>query len=211
MRADGRFGGQQERGGPVGHLAGHGGGDLAALADGLEGGHLLQRRVGARALVGGEGGIRDDLVGERPGSLRGERALVTGEREVLHVGAADVPPVGDELGTVELADLGVAVARRPAVTAEGMPEALRRADRGGAPDRHEAHHLDAAREHQILLSRKDPVCREAHRLLRRAALAVDGRAGDGLGQTGAEPAGAGDVRGLRADLVDAPPDDVVDR
>jgi hypothetical protein len=122
----------------------------------------------------------------------------------------DVQAVGDEFGAVELAHLGLAIARRPPLATERVPESLRRADRRGAPDRDEAHRLNPAREHQILLSREDSVCREAHRLLRRAALAVDGRAGHRLGQPCAEPAGAGDVGGLGPDLIDAPPDDVVD-
>ena len=51
---------------------------------------------------------------------------------------------------------------------------------------------------------------EVHGLLRRAALAVDRRARHLLGQAGREPAGAGDVAGLRADRVDAAEDDVLD-
>ena len=49
-----------------------------------------------------------------------------------------------------------------------------------------------------------------HRLLRGAALAVDGGPGDVIGQAGGEPAGARDVAGLGADLIDAAEDDVVD-
>ena len=48
-------------------------------------------------------------------------------------------------------------------------------------------------------------------LLRRTALAVDGGARDVLGEAGHQPAGAGDVTGLRADAVDVAEDDVVDR
>ena len=51
---------------------------------------------------------------------------------------------------------------------------------------------------------------EVDRLLRRAALPVDGDAGHLLGQPGGEPGGAGDVAGLRPDRVDAAEDDVVD-
>ena len=51
---------------------------------------------------------------------------------------------------------------------------------------------------------------EVHGLLRRAALAVDGRAGHLVGEAGGEPAGARDVAGLGADGVDAAEDHVVD-
>jgi hypothetical protein len=50
----------------------------------------------------------------------------------------------------------------------------------------------------------------ARHLLGGAALPVDGDAGDLLGQPGGEPAGAGDVAGLRADGVDAAEHDVLD-
>ena len=50
-----------------------------------------------------------------------------------------------------------------------------------------------------------------HGLLGRAALPVDRRARDLVGQAGGEPARARDVAGLRADRVDAAEDDVLDR
>jgi hypothetical protein len=50
------------------------------------------------------------------------------------------------------------------------------------------------------------------RLLRRAALSIDGGAGHALGQTlRREHAVARDVRGLRADLIDAAEDHVLDQ
>ena len=48
------------------------------------------------------------------------------------------------------------------------------------------------------------------RLLGRAALPVHGDAGNGFGQAGREPRGAGDVAGLRADGVYAAEHDIVD-
>ena len=48
------------------------------------------------------------------------------------------------------------------------------------------------------------------RLLRRAALTVDGRARHGLGPAGGEDRIAADVERLLADLHDAAPDNVVD-
>ncbi len=47
-------------------------------------------------------------------------------------------------------------------------------------------------------------------LLRGAALAVDRHTGHLFGQSGGQPAGAGDVPGLRADGVEAAEDDVLD-
>ena len=52
--------------------------------------------------------------------------------------------------------------------------------------------------------------REVHGLLGGAALAVDRRARDLLGQPGRQPGRPGDVAGLRADGVDAAEDDVLD-
>ena len=49
-----------------------------------------------------------------------------------------------------------------------------------------------------------------HRLLRRAALAVDGGARHVVGKTGDEPARARDVAGLGSDGVDTAEHDVVD-
>ena len=51
----------------------------------VEPGHLLQRRVGARALVDGHVAERDDLVVEAARRDRGQRALVALERELLHL------------------------------------------------------------------------------------------------------------------------------
>ena len=53
--------------------------------------------------------------------------------------------------------------------------------------------------------------REVDGLLGRAALAVDGGAGDVLGAAGHQPAGAGDVAGLAADGVDVAEHHVLDR
>ena len=52
--------------------------------------------------------------------------------------------------------------------------------------------------------------REVRRLLRRAALAVDGRRRDLEREPGAQPRGAGDVERLLADLAHAAADDLAD-
>jgi hypothetical protein len=50
-----------------------------------------------------------------------------------------------------------------------------------------------------------------HRLLRRAALAVDGDTGDVVGQSGHEPCRTRDVAGLGTDRVATAHDHVLDR
>ena len=74
-----------------------------------------------------------------------------------------------------------------------------------------AHVLHAAGDDQVGGAAHHGLGGEVHGLLRRAALAVDGGAGHLVGQAGGEPAGAGDVAGLRADRVDAAEDHVLDR
>jgi hypothetical protein len=132
--------------------------------------------------------------------------------EPLHVLAGQVPVAGDHLGAVELGDLGVAVAARPARGAgEGaLGEAERRGGGHRRRDRDLRHVLHAARHDQVGRPGQDGLRGEVHGLLRGAALPVDGDAGDLLGEAGGEPAGAGDVAGLRADGVDAAEHDVLD-
>ena len=80
----------------------------------------------------------------------------------------------------------------------------------GQPDGDHAHVLDAAGDHQVLHAGPDAHCGEAHGLLAGPALAVDGGAGDGLGQARRPPGGAGNVAGLRSEGVDAAEHDVLD-
>ena len=133
------------------------------------------------------------------------------QRELLHLGAADVPLVGDHLGRAELADLLIAIAGPPAGrAAEGVGEAIGLAGQHGRRDRDGVHVLHAAGDDQILGSAHHALGREMHRLLGRAALAVDGHAGDVFGQARRQPAGTGDVAGLRTDGVAAAEDHVLD-
>jgi hypothetical protein len=128
----------------------------------------------------------------------------------LHVLAADCPLLRDEVGAPDLVDLDVAVARVPA---GGAGVRVGETERGGQrprrPDRHHAHVLHAARDDQVGRAAHDGLRGEVHGLLCRAALAVDGDAGDLLGHPGGEPGRAGDVAGLRADRADAAEDHVV--
>ena len=77
--------------------------------------------------------------------------------------------------------------------------------------RHARHDLDAAADGDIDDAGRDEVRGEVDRLLRRAALAVDGRAGHFDREAGFEHHVAADVRGLLADLRDVAEDDVADQ
>jgi hypothetical protein len=130
---------------------------------------------------------------------------VAGQRKALHLGAADPPLGGDQVGRAELGDLLGAVPGAPAFGAgERVFGAHRRADRD------HAHVLHAARDHQAGRAAEHRLRREVHGLLGRAALPVHGDAGHRLGQARREPGGAGDVAGLRADRVHAAEHHVVD-
>lgn len=104
-------------------------------------------------------------------------------------------------------------ARQPAEPHEGP---LREAERfrrlpGGEGDRDHRHVLRAARDDQVLGSGEHALRREVDRLLRGAALPVDGDAGDLLGQAYREPCRPGDVARLGADRVQAAEDHVLHR
>src|SRR6185437_16489071 len=96
MLLHGIFGGDQHAARRVRDLAADGGGEAAALDEGLQRGHLLERGAAARTLVdadllAGDVDVRDDLALEAALVDRGQCALVAGERELLHVFTGDVP------------------------------------------------------------------------------------------------------------------------
>src|SRR5581483_4684428 len=72
------------------------------------------------------------------------------------------------------------------------------------------HHLDAAADHEVELTRPHCGSGVEVRLHRRAALAVDRRAADGHRPAGGQRDVAADVPGLLADLRDAAPLEVLD-
>ena len=72
-------------------------------------------------------------------------------------------------------------------------------------------HLDAAADRDVNDAGRDEVRGEVDRLLRRAALAVDGRAGHFDREAGFEHDVAADVRGLLADLRDVAEHHVADQ
>ena len=179
---------------------------------GRQAGHLGQRRVPARALVDRRLAVRRDLAGEVPGVDRRDGALVAGQRVAFHLGPADAPPLRDQVRTAELRDLLIAVPREPARrAAERVGEAVLLAREHRGRDRDLAHVLHAARDDRVRGPAEHCLRGEVHSLLGRAALAVDRHAGNFLRQPGGQPRGPGDVASLRADRVDAPEDDVVDR
>jgi hypothetical protein len=133
------------------------------------------------------------------------------EGEALHVLARAAPLLRDHLGGAELRDLLRAVAREPALRRrERIREAVRLAGQHRRRDGDEAHALYAAGDDQVAGAAQHRLRREVRGLLRRAALAVDRRAGHLVGETRRQPAGASDVAGLGPDRVDAAEDDVLD-
>src|SRR5690606_26603652 len=90
---------------------------------------------------------------------------------------------------------------------EGEAE-LAVADRGA--HRHLAHDLDAGGDDDVVGTGHDGLGGEVRRLLRRAALAVDGGGGDVLGPAGGQHGVAADVQRLGPGLHDAAHDDVLD-
>ena len=174
--------------------------------------HPLEARVAPDALVGGDALERRDLAVEAPFVLGLRGPAMTLERERLHVVAGHVPLLGDHLRGAELRHLLGAVAGLPSLrTGEGVLEPERLGGDHRRADRDHAHVLHAARDDEVGRAAHHGLRREVHGLLARAALAVDRRARYLVGEPGREPAGAGDVAGLRTDRVDATEDHVVDR
>ena len=77
--------------------------------------------------------------------------------------------------------------------------------------RHEAHHLDAARDHEIIGAGDDALRGEIQRLLGRAAFAIERDCGHALGKARGQHGLAADIAGLLPDLDDAAGDDVFDQ
>ena len=195
---------------------GDGGGDPAARGQRLEAGHLLQRGL-ARALVGVEArpvrqGDRLDLVartGPRrsrpaPGRARPARTPPSPRGEMSHFSAI----ISAERNW--LTSWSPYRAQPAGRLRERRREAVLLADQHRGGDRDRAHVLHAAGDDEVLGAGHHALRGEVHRLLRRAALPVDGHAGHVVGQPGHQPRRAGDVAGLRADRVAAAEDHVVD-
>ena len=110
----------------------------------------------------------------------------------------------------ELGDLLIPVAFGPTMgTGEGIREPEFLGGHVGIGERDAGHRLHAAGHHQLARAAHHRLRRVADGLLARTALPFDGAAGNRLGQPRREPCVAGDVHGLRAQLVDAPQDHLV--
>ena len=194
----------QDGGSPVGDLGGVAGGDLATLGfeGGLEVGQRLHCAVGTDPLIGGDqlvgvlslvvaDGDGDDLVLEPSLGRRPGRPLVAPGREGVEVFPRDAPLVGDHLGPYALTDqpalLGVAGHHAgPEGEAQLTDD---RGAHGGA-----GHALDTGGHDDVVGPGHDTLGREVQRLLGRAALAVDGGGGHGLGPPGGQHGVAPDVQ-----------------
>ena len=115
----------------------------------------------------------------RPSSVACAARWCELERERVELLARERPLLGDQLG-------------RDALRHEvGIPLVQPRRRTGRLPSdrrahRHAAHALDAGRDHDVVRARDHTLRGEVDRLLRRAALPVDRRAGHGVGEAGRE-------------------------
>ena len=186
------------RGGAVGDLGGRGGGELPALAQRLQLGHLLQGGVAARPLVGGHPGDRGDLA-RRTGPRRSRAPPAGGS-------PARTPPAASASSPTSRRSAGRRGTGRspgcrtgpasPAPNGPGMPFSS-----GSA--------TVEPMGTMLMLSTPAAMTRswvpdstalggEVDGLLGRAALAVDGDARHALRQPGRQPGIPRDVDGLRA-------------
>ena len=209
----GLLGRHQQGGSTVADLAGHRRGDPAPFCQGRKGRHLLERCVAPRALVHCQPGDRHDLGVEATFVDGGYRPLVAGQGEVLHRLAGDVPLLGDHLGPGELGRRPGCRSDRPIRSSRGTGFSNPRGSAGGpcVGDGHHGHVLNPTGHHQVVHPGHRRHRREAHGLLSRAALAIDGHPGYGLGEPGRQPAGPGNVAGIGPDVVEVAEDDVLDR
>jgi hypothetical protein len=183
---------------------------IAARHDRLERRELLERglaqalvalhdaRLAGRLALGVEHGCADrhDLAIEAslaPGAIG---VLLAEETEAIGVLTRDPVLLGDALGALEL---------RGRLVVLHVRRGQRRAALHVRAEGNARHHLDAAREHDVLDAGADHRGGERGRLLRRAALAVDRGRRDLHRQALSEPGDARDVERLLADLRDAAP------
>ena len=165
--------------------------------------------VGADALVG-DVGVAVDLEGDGLaleaallGGLMGE--LVRADADLVELRAGDLPLVGDHLGGDPLRHEVVLGHQLVGPGGADLVDPLE-----AHAHRDVAHVLDAGADGGVVHAGGDQRRREVHRLLGRAALAVD-RGGRGLDrQAGLEPGVAADVEHLLAVLLHAAGHDVLD-
>src|SRR5262252_2557463 len=144
---------------------------------------------------------RHDLSVEAAPGPGGRRLALRRETERVGLLASDAAHCGDPLGGLELVGRVI----RPVV----LPWPARpRPDVGAQRDA--AHGLDAAGDADVDGARRDQARDQVVGLLRGAALKVDGRGGDRVGQAGGEPGIARHVGGLFSGLGHAATDDLLD-
>ena len=138
--------------------------------------------------------------------LRGAvRELVRAQRELVELVARDLPLVGDHLRAQPLPDDVVLLHQ---LRREGAAVLL--LGLHAHAERQVAHVLDARADDHVVDTGRDECRAEVHRLLRRAALAVDRRRSGLDREALLQPRVARDVERLLADLLDTPRDDVLD-
>ena len=142
---------------------------------------------------------------KRPSSVACCGEAVRPDGQLVELGPRDLPLVGDHFGAEALADDVVLV--QELLRERGAVLLLRLHARG---ERDVAHVLDAGADDDVVDAGGDERRAEVDGLLRRAALAVDGRRGGLDRQPLLQPRVARDVERLLAELLDTARDDVLD-
>ena len=209
---------QEGRAGTVGDLRGVAGRDapahlgeplrqLVGLEDRAQLPELLDRAAGSDRLVTCERASgRDhghDLAVEGARLLRGGGEAVGADRELVELGARQLPAGGHELGGHPLRD----ESRREPL---GDAGAVGIGTCPGGAHHDPAHRLHAAGDRDVVRAGLDPLRREVKGLLARAALAVDGRGRHVGGKPCPQPGHPSWRCRLLAHLGDAAHQDVVD-
>ncbi len=141
-----------------------------------------------------------DFVFEFSGGDCGERLLVALVGELVHLLAGDAVVGRDALGGEAHGHVGAGVVvDEPGVDGDFV-----------AAEGHVRHALGAAGDDDVRSAATDALCGERDGLQAGGAVAVDGHAGDGNRQTGAEAGDAGDVHSLLGFGHGAAEDDVFD-
>ena len=123
-------------------------------------------------------------------------------REGVELETRESPFLRDHLGPETLVERHVLITR-------AHRGSIWLTDCSGRPERHSAHRLNPAGEHEIVVSRHDTHGGELDRLLARSARTVDGDAGNGLWPTGSKRGKSSHVARLVTELGCATPHDVV--
>src|SRR5581483_12227760 len=202
---------QQHSRGAVGDLRRVSGGDETTFLErGLELREYVKRRARADPLVGRVNRAvdpeRHDLAPETPLLGRARSALVRAHRDLVAFAARDAPLLRNQLGADALVDDAVALEKLRRVR-----RAVVLGDLAGRCERDVAHVLHAATDGDVVYAGRDQRGREVHRLLRRGALAVDGRGWRRDREPSLQPGVAADVVRLLAVLLHAAGEHILDR